>query len=253
MSTGGGFDLKIERAKFHFETIKPKIETFDEAQDHCTWERELKRNGRDHIYRVKTVKDAPTSWGPVIGDFLSNMRSALDILAYQLALSAKVALTSAQKRDLAFPVLSTYREFLDFVPRLTPMDMKAIAAIEALQPYRRRNAATHALMVLHRLDKINKHRNIHVTAASTKFVAQFLPDPEPKQRWFGGEALKPGAEIGRYIFAEPHPEVDMNPTFGFRVIIDDSAMPPGEGLNDLFGRICRYVDNEVVPSLVPLL
>jgi hypothetical protein len=250
MINNGGFHLKVERAKFHFSTLKSEIEAFDNTQEHCTWERELEAKDCHHVYRVKTIKEVPSSWSPIIGDFLSNMRSALDVLAYQLALSAKPNLSSDEKRGLGFPIVGSYKEFLTFVPRLMPMTMKTITTIEALQPYNGRKASTHALMVLHNLDKINKHRNIHITVAALKFAAQFQPDPEPIQRWIGSRRLIPGAEIGRYIFPTPHPEVDMNPAFGFRVIIDDPAMPSGESINDLFARICRYIDTRVIPSFV---
>jgi len=77
--------LKINRAKEHFDELNASIETFLSRKPYFFMPQE--DPDPSHLsFRFKEVFSPPVEWGIILGDFAFNLRSAMDHLAWQLAL-----------------------------------------------------------------------------------------------------------------------------------------------------------------------
>ena len=76
--------MKLDRAKAHFEALKRDVDAFL-GQPH-PYRASIKFDTKASEYRLigHVDRDAPPELGPVIGDFLFNLRSTLDHLAWEL-------------------------------------------------------------------------------------------------------------------------------------------------------------------------
>ena len=114
----------------------------------------------------------------LIGDTLHNMRSALDTLAFALALAHTNPLPQVLIEKSEFPIFgdedkkgtpgmgaNMFRD--NGRVKIAGWHPDAQTAVELLQPYKAGNAfRRHPLWVLHELDRVNKHRLLHSTVAT---------------------------------------------------------------------------------------
>ena len=152
-----GSRLKVKRAGKHLNELERKARTFiDRLPDNFT--RKLDPNDFNYvIYEVPPNRAPPLTFGPVLGDVIHNLRSALDHIAWQLALLTK----SRPFKYTAFPIITDKKpKSLNEFKRLTKdVWPEAIPIIRELQPYHRGDAAKfHELAILHALWIDDKHR-----------------------------------------------------------------------------------------------
>lgn len=163
-----GVILKLSRAETHLHELADAVNEFL-AGDLFDPVADLDYRGRP-VVRVTNVRQPPAELSVLAGECIYNLRSALDHVAYQLAvlnsgstrLSRKVAETSA------FPIKPTGPRFRDAASRsLKGISPSARSVIEQLQPYhRRRNPNARCLLALEQLSNIDKHRLLHLTAVA---------------------------------------------------------------------------------------
>ncbi len=146
-----------------------------------------------------------------VGDCVHNARSALDHLAFQLAILNGTGSSAAS--EISFPVYLTAGKFKKATEhKVAPfISGAALAEIEKYQPYAPGNAGKDdVLYVLTRLDNIDKHRLVLVTASKFMPVdflvtvpngAQFRHQISHKQAGEWKDA-KDGAEIIRFDLSE---------------------------------------------------
>lgn len=127
----------------------------------------------------------PDRWGIVFGDFLFDLRSALDHLVYQLHVAELGAVSKKVERHSAFPIQND--EPVDdsgvAIPTSEWRQIKRLgdrerALIERLQPYNARNDpdetiryGSGALASLNKLNNIDKHRRLHVICSAINTAA----------------------------------------------------------------------------------
>lgn len=149
--------------------------------------------GRKYIFRAHPFRE-PTDPNVLIdqridtvaGDFLYNIRAALDYTVYALALNATPRLTDKERGKLQFPIVS--RRVEDFDSQLRQGRLKGVgslaqAQIKRLQPYpRRRETRTKAeieiawgLGELARFSNIDKHRRLHVVQWISSLTSIGIP------------------------------------------------------------------------------
>ena len=129
--------LKLSRAWQEFQTLSDDIHRFNET-DTCTIIPELNAQTGECILRTKILKSPPLDWAVVIGDIAHNLRSCLDHMVWQLALSQ----TATPFNNAEFPIFidpSRYNKRGRVSIRDLTSTMKAF--IEGLQPYHAGNAA----------------------------------------------------------------------------------------------------------------
>lgn len=151
---------RIARAAEHFEEINATVNAFVDADPYLL---RLKRHPDGwYVSEIREItKGDADLFGLVFGDFLHNLRSALDNLVWQLVIFNGCT-PSGGTGGNAFPICSSWPRFLDSMFRLRGVALDHVAFIEALQPYEGRNEPVHeALRVVHHLSNVDKHQIIH--------------------------------------------------------------------------------------------
>jgi hypothetical protein len=123
----------------------------------------------------------PPRIGAIVGDVVHNLRSALDVAAWQLALNNDEAATLKERNQVSFPLTRCAAEFKKPHRALKFFSEQAGEVVERLQPYQ---PSMEALGWLRDLSNADKHR-----------VATFS---------FTGLAVEPTPEIGIRKFSALH-------------------------------------------------
>jgi hypothetical protein len=123
----------------------------------------------------------PTRIGAIVGDVVHNLRSALDVAAWQLAIANDEAGVLKERNQVAFPLTRCAEEFKKPHRALKFFSESGREVIERLQPYQ---SSMEALGWLRDLSNADKHR-----------VATFS---------FTGLAVEPVSEVGVRRFSALH-------------------------------------------------
>jgi hypothetical protein len=182
-------ELKIKRAFGHLKEIE-RISRVWLGGNHHSVRRDVELDGS--IVFLATAEDPPEDpLSLLIGEFLHNMRSALDNLAFALACSFTAPLPNDVAKASEFPIFGDkdgqgHAIFSETTSKGDPTrrsglhkiqgwDPRAQTEVERLQPYHRGPSyEDDPLWILHELDRINKHRLHHGVVGHTD---GFMWDP----------------------------------------------------------------------------
>lgn len=168
--------IKVERAKKHLCDLETEL---------LAWRGKylsiVIQDGNAKVPGFFQMSYDPTSRVPMLpanaiaaaGDVVHNLRSALDHLAYQLAVVGTPG--TEPNRKVGFPIakdLKTYECVK--VKKVQGMRPDAIKAIDALQPYKG-GCNGDALWRIHDLDNSNKHRTHFTVAHDYLLSADWMP------------------------------------------------------------------------------
>ena len=235
-----GVGLKCDRARDHLDTLEREFDAFE--RDAYRVRHDVERVGREHVYRVKALRKTCPEWGPVIGDCLHNAASALDHLAYQLAILHTGTLPPDVARDTHFPIYGTPPEFWDNLQKLRGIGPDQVAPLERLQPYYGRYGADYdSLMILKRLSNFGRRRTLHTTGYQFGGASHYSPDSLIETAFPEGR-LELGAELARFTFDPPDPEMDVEPSFVVRIAFRDTPLADGVGAWAMLNAICTRVE-----------
>lgn len=228
-----GVRLKLDRAEHTIEEIYEAIVEYL-AEENYSIIGEFNSETSEYVLRGKVTKST-AEVGVTAGDVVHNLRSALDHLAWQLALLT----TSTPYNFTQFPIALTEGEFRrdrgqKMIRDLSP---KHRARIETFQPYHGTNTAwtPFALRDLRVLSNTDKHRLINATVAKSVAKHQVMVGERlvivrdatayRDVSWFQGGPID-GAEIARMTLegVGPDPEVKMEGLLGVTVSFDDPAL-----------------------------
>jgi hypothetical protein len=211
--------LKIRRAREHIRSFNEHGQRFrDTSPYHVT--RAVERSGREHVYRVEIVEDPPRVLGAIVGDVVHNLRSALDSIVFDLSLAGNPDLSERQRRDVGFPIATEETSFRKTKKMLRFLSPDQQAAVEGVQPFRTlpSQPELEELVMVRDLNNWDKHRRLLVVPAFSMGSVHRMPTPAPiekRARPFG--PIEAGAELARFRFAEPQPQIDLEfvPMFDF--------------------------------------
>jgi hypothetical protein len=201
---------RLARAEEHRKALDAELRAFREQHPYSIAD-EPQTDGW-HILRIK-LAEPPPRLGCIFGDWLQNLRSALDNLAHQLVL-----LGGGTPRGTGFPIFTNSDDFPKRgVARIRGALPQHITLIEQLQPYHGlQNPSRAALELVHRLAKLDRHAALHPTlVALAKGNPPFSIEREPIDAEFAVEIhpasgpLKDGAEIARLRFTAETPQLDV--------------------------------------------
>lgn len=226
-----GAQLKIERALEHLNFISAKAAEFVEGNLYFMAE-PIKDERGDEWDILRWVEKQPPyeTFGVWLGDFIHNIRSALDYCVYAAVLESN----EDPGEHTQFPIYDNRNLWIRDIekrdPTLKPSpifgispDSQEFAIIEKAQPYRLRTPKQrlrHPLYELLRMSNIDKHQKLHAARAlSMQPVIRYLPPGTfriTRKRWATGyETVDDGAEICRVQrkligTAPPSPDVGVN-------------------------------------------
>jgi hypothetical protein len=235
-----GVGLNCDRARGHLDTLEREFDAFE--HDAYRFRHDVERVGREHVYRVKAFRKTRPEWGPVIGDCLHNAASALDHLAYRLAILHTGMLPPDLARDTHFPIYESPGKFWDNLQKLRGIGPDQVAPLERLQPYYGRYGPDYdSLMILKHLSNLDKQRTLHTTAYRCGGTYHYNPDSLVETAFPEGR-LELGAELARFTFDPPDPEMDVEPSFVVRIAFRDTPLVDGAGVWAILNRICTRVE-----------
>jgi hypothetical protein len=187
--------LKLQRAQEHLHTLDTEIAKFKAGKPYRVT-RKQDRARRKSVYSLWEKASPPSNWALLIGDCIHNFRCVLDHLAYDVV--TRYSKPTPAEKDIGFPIMLNRSQFTrnriqKYLGRRPRQGFKA--AVERLQPYKRRqDINVYPLWILHRLDIIDKHRqllatsmgNVQVTfdgsAGVPTFISGPFDDPTEKMR-----------------------------------------------------------------------
>jgi hypothetical protein len=163
--------LKVERAEHHFDDIVAMMRPYEESHPYVA-KRVAQPRGQRHIWRylLRITEQPDPTLAVLIGDFVHNMRSALDHIAVAIA-------PPKRWKSAGFPIcfediwetngdgsyVSNDEQMRKrFSSLVEGMPTGAVALIKRLQPYSNPadDIAAHPIGVLSRLENADKHRNL---------------------------------------------------------------------------------------------
>ena len=192
--------------------------------------------------RVVFVKDIPVlRLGVLVGDVISNLRSALDHVVYAVSFSRDPD-EFRDDRSTFFPIRDdpqgfTRRRRKEWEPlhEIRGIPPEAQAFIEGLQPYHGDNVSEDPLCVLREMSNIDKHRSIHLAAFSAIEVAWDITRVLHKGVTIHSHMMRPpgklesGAVIAELDVSAPddlrEPIMEMNRQFFFTVAFEEGRVP----------------------------
>ena len=261
---------KIDRANKHIRSLARMISAFRkqayvvEAQP-AFWSEPVAGTGGDVLIIFAAATRQPPSllWGPVIGDIVHGLRSALDQVAWRLSVEYQATLGNGPPpypiprkspwRSISFPACRQHSEWQEqWSKKLWAVDPALKTVLKRFQPfYGGKNPANREpLAVLEELWNIDKHRHLHLVNSTIELRDVIPARPFPGIPDFAFEVISksaPGplegpAEIGRArmlrgpdgrltgpfndgpgIIATSLPQVHMNPDLAIDVAFDQGA------------------------------
>jgi hypothetical protein len=234
----------------HREDFEHRVERFVHSDAYSVSRHDDAKAGQ-RLWKVEIRKRPPLiEWGGLIGECLFNFRSALDHLAYDLAVSHIGAPLPAEvEAGSEFPI------FWKRAPRERDLDRRvgsvhpdARRLIEDMQPYCRTDRA--ALKYLDALHNFDKHRTLLLVASVSTGFAHY-GDMDVTDFNFGH------LEDGDVLLAIPltdDPERQQDPVFSFGVAF--SKETPGATAPDVvttLSWIGQHIERGVIAPLLPYL
>jgi hypothetical protein len=254
------YQLRLDRAAEHVEFIKSQERIWSQGNPCRVWtEPDLQSSYK--VVWAEVLKPPPITLAPIVGDCLHNLRSALDNLAYELALAHKKGrMSKSIANDSAFPIFKTKSGFGDKGKRMIRgIHPDARAFIEGLQPYNRGNRpiATSTLWWLRELSNSDKHRLPHLAVAAPYQLtlvsthARTLDAAEISTEPFEGRTVIAKFDVPFGTYAEV--SMQRPPTFGIVFGEDSPDFVQGFGVASTLTNIQRQITEMVVRPLIRYL
>lgn len=214
--------IKVERAKQHLSELEGSRQRFLDTEPYAFASKRDPQTGDTVVYMTR-VETPPAEIGPIAGDVVHNLRSALDHLACQLVIANGMAPT----KQTSFPIYDAAAKYhAGQMGKIKGATAAAINEIDQIEPYQ--SGKGHLLWVLHELDIADKHRTLLTSITClTKAVfptsSRYLA-PGCAGRFLGlqfGGTLKAGHVIltfQRELYREVQPTFDIS--FGKSEVIE---------------------------------
>ena len=240
---------KTDRATVHMAELKRLTTAFLEDEEEPPPFRAVEGIERDpsrYVMRAVIDRPFPEWWSLIVGDFVQNLRAALDHFVCQLIYDAGGELT----RQNAFPIFperpSDRRSKDRWKAQVNGLDDDAIAFIETRQPYHHdEDPRNHTFFALRELSNEDKHRLVlpvvcAIATPSEDFEIEVLESrdvgPISKGKLHSRYALKDGDVIAEAPVEITGPEPDVRATADFNLELGFGGDPivPTQGLWQMF-------------------
>jgi hypothetical protein len=241
---------KVARANEHIQQFVVVAGEFFKSDPYRIVVQEDSKTGNvDWVLQVRA--DPPLALSLIAGDVIHNLRSALDLLAWQLVLDGGGTPIVSGPNATSYPIMDGRKAFKSIgLRRVQGATKDAKDLISATRPYKRGNDA---LWQIHRLDIVDKHRLLVAVGASHRNIILTFPTPsmirdmkeifsdipvfgEPGELALIPEDRQFPLEDGDVLFSDATPNVpkeDRDPKFTFEIAISEPGVVEGESLGPL--------------------
>ncbi len=170
-----GVKLKIARAAEHLEELSKEVKDYLDSQP---YEVVAEARQEDNPLLVcKVHRQPPLRLSLLLGDFLHNLRSSLDHLAWQLVLASD----GTPETLTSFPIYARRRKYKEFKKKndtasgvVGEISEKAARLVEKAQPYNNEDGTPpeDLLWILNKLNNIDKHGQLNISVLNATDVVQ---------------------------------------------------------------------------------
>jgi len=236
--------LKIVRAYSHMKALNGEIDAVLGTQPNAVVSKIESESG-DKVYRAEMRWQPPREWGLLLGDFVHNLRSALDHMVWDLVLLNPDS--DDPDTNTEFPIYWDPAQYV--LPHEAPRKLRGIVPqapdlIEEAQPYHGANAKRHPLWMLRELDIADKHRTLLLTGsiAGLRYFSHYGDLAEPVT--YAGIAFEDQNEIFR-VPASTHAQQQLHPTFTCDIALGISGPSGGLPIRQasalMYGVVSRHL------------
>lgn len=174
----------------------------------------------DGVYILRVWEDVPPppELAVATGEWLYNIRSALDYIVWATAAHEAEAIPPPDEQHLQYPIYDTEKAWTRNLYRLRNLAERHREMLRIMQPFNS-NLDANYLGWINRLARIDRHRHLnHMTAyvAQVEPVFSFPEGCAPTLQW-GERVLREGkADVARIVVTPWHEEMDVqvNPRIG---------------------------------------
>jgi hypothetical protein len=220
-----GVLAKLERADEHWVAFDELLGEFLASQPYSIYtEYDLKTGW--HSLRWNVLREPPLErLALLFGDMISNLRTTLDYLVWQLVLAGG----SRPGRRTGFPVVRKEKDWeVQSKAALRGVAPEWVAEIRALQPFNwPERTAIHPLAILDHVNNLNKHRFLPVAVVSVEQLGLLInvkpvPGETLESRDFLDKPITPGGELARFrVESRTYLEVAVNEAPRVRLAFND--------------------------------
>jgi hypothetical protein len=196
------------------------------------------------------------------------MRAALDHIAYRLATSYSESLPKEALASIEFPIFTDPDKFIlvdkrgesargSGLSKLRHADPAVTPVIEAMQPYN--GERWEPLAELHDLDRIDKHRQLHVTVAMSHEVEIDCGDNAKVQQFTfhpPGRAIEDGEALCRFVCVHKQGrqgKIKPRANATFSVALREGSRPWAVPIVEQLASMDQLIRDEVIVRLAPFL
>lgn len=160
-----GCIAKVERAEVHFNSLYTEIRAFLESDPRpYGFDPEIDAEASKALWRLRVVKEPPMEWSTIAGDYLQNLRAALDHLIWVLVKANGCEPTGGN----AFPIFNvkppdktSNGERRKWNRQVYGLHPSVLRFLDLCQPYKGPDRpSTHVLAGLRTLSNEDKHRTL---------------------------------------------------------------------------------------------
>ena len=224
MADLSGVLAKLDRAEEHREAFDDLVEEYVGGEPYTIYSQYDPETGW-HSLRWNVLEDLPLQrLGLLFGDMISNLRTTLDYLVWQLVLAGG----NRPGRRTGFPVVRKEKDWeVQSRAALRGVAPEWAAEIEARQPFHVDEPAFHPLAILDHVNNLNKHRFLPVAVLSVEHLGLLInvepvPDETLETRDFLDRPITQGGELARFRVESRVPlEVVVNQAPHVRLAFND--------------------------------
>ncbi|MEU4243155.1 hypothetical protein [Actinoplanes sp. NPDC026619] len=265
--------VKADRAQEHLDRLRGQVDDYRESTPYALVGEPTDEPGLT-AYRLRYVRPVPTAIHATVGDVLSNLRSALESLAYGLAaMSNGGTLTPEQESATTFPIRESPEKMDEFFAKTEKrfpglFNAAAMAALRSVQSFYWTEWASQGRVEpirpydddflwhdLHRLDRlwnVDKHRRLAVLRWSPELI-WWNADEASDRQLLAGEAVTDGSVLFYLKDADPNRTPAVQHRFSL-VLADDPAYGRGVGPEtDMLNLLDSFYETVTTKVVAPIL
>jgi hypothetical protein len=242
---------KVNRAQLHLNSLGAELARVDAETKLWGFIARIHRETGKYELRVRRLNPLPMELSLIVGDFVQNLRSALDHLVWQLVIA-----NGRKPKGNSFPIFDERpgpgtREQRSWDKAIKGLSDDMVEFIERCQPYM--SDGPHLLMGLRNLSNQDKHRVIVDSHAAVRkppegfeFEVRSTQDigAVSAGKLYVEKALEDGDIVASATVevTGPEPELQVNANLGLDVAFgDDPWIVPLAALKDMLDSVASVV------------
>jgi hypothetical protein len=219
------YRARLQRAEEHYRDFGRTWSAYLESRPHRLI---IDTEGDRATVRVVRTEPIPPDLALSLGEFLYQLRAALDNCLYAVAMIDSGLDTPPNATALEWPICVDATAWAKSTWRRDGLSAPIRAALEAIQPYQAERPDLNCLRILNDLARIDRHRALHLVAMYGSWANVFLPtnqiaDFEPRS----GSVIDADGVVATFRWLSDDRELTRE-TFDFNVELEVELADVGE-------------------------